>query len=196
MTDTLEYYRQNAEAFVSSTREIDFSEHQNRFLSYLKPGARILDFGCGSGRDTKYFLEKGYLVDAVDGSPEFVRLASEYAQTEVKQMLFQELDEEELYDGIWACASILHLRRDELLIVFDKMAKALVADGILYASFKYGTKEQERNGRYFIDMTESRMTELLDEVDRFITKDMWTTSDVRPGRDDEKWLNIILQKKR
>ena len=134
-------------------------------------------------------------MDAIDGSEEFVRLASEYAQTEVKQMLSQELDADSIYDGIWVCASILHLTRSELIDVFGKMAKALVTGGILYASFKYGTKEEERNGRYFIDMTEDRMTALLDRIDSFLIKDMWITSDVRSGRDDEKWLNIILQKK-
>lgn len=130
----------------------------------------------------------------IDGSEEFVKQASEYIKIEVKQMLFQELDAVALYDGIWACASILHLRKEELRDVFGKMAKALVSKGIIYASFKYGTDELERNGRYFTDMTEEKMTCMLDETAMFRMLDMQVTADVRPGREEEKWLNIIIQK--
>lgn len=195
MVNTIEYYNKNAKAFIERTRDLEFTDPQDKFLSYLKPGDRILDFGCGSGRDTKYFLDKGYQVDAVDGSEEFAKLASEYTKIEVKHMLFQELDAVEIYDGIWACASILHLKKEELRDVFGKMAKALVSKGIVYASFKYGTDERERNGRYFTDMTEEKMTCMLDETGMFRILDMQITTDVRPGRDDEKWLNIIIQKK-
>ena len=139
MTPTLFYYNQNACTFAESTISVDFSETQNRFLTKLSPDAHILDFGCGSGRDTKYFLEKGYHIDAIDGSKELCRIASEYTGIEVKQMLFQELAEQEKYDGIWACSSILHLPKDELKIVFEKMLTALKEKGWIYTSFKYGT---------------------------------------------------------
>lgn len=194
MTNTIKYYNQNANEFTINTQHLKFTKLQDRFLAYLGPDARILDFGCGSGRDAKYFLDKGYQVDAVDGSIEFVKIASEYAQIEVKHMLFQELDAVGQYDGIWACSSILHLTREELPDVFVKMARALVPGGVLYTSFKYGTEERERNGRYFTDMTEDKMHVLLDKVKMFVTEDMWTTSDVRPGREDERWLNMILRK--
>lgn len=194
MVNTLDYYNENAKTFIDRTRYLEFTDPQDLFLGYMKYGARILDFGCGSGRDTKYFLDKGYQVDAIDGSEEFVKLASEYTGTAVKHMLFQELDAEDVYDGIWACASILHLRKDELEDVFVRMAKALVSNGIIYASFKYGTDEQERNGRYFTDMTEDKMEGLLDKIGKFKVLDMRVTTDVRPGRDDEKWLNIIIRK--
>lgn len=194
MTNTINYYNQNASAFTASTQHLEFTELQDKFLAYLRSGSRVLDFGCGSGRDAKYFLDKGYQVDAIDGSIEFVKIASEYAQIEVKHMFFQELDTVERYDGIWACSSILHLTREELPDMFAKMARALVPGGVLYTSFKYGAEETERNGRYFTDMTEDKMNILLDKVRMFVTEDMWTTSDVRPGREDERWLNIILRK--
>ena len=114
MRKTLLYYEQNAENFIRETRNVDFSEVQELFLSKLEKGALILDFGCGSGRDTKYFSDRGYLVEAVDGSAEMCHAASRYTGIEVKQMLFQELEEYEKYDGIWACASILHLTHNEL----------------------------------------------------------------------------------
>ena len=100
MADTLDYYNLNAQMFGDNTRDVEFMEMQDKFLRYLEPGARILDFGCGSGRDTKYFLGKGYRVEATDGSAELVKMAAEYTQTDVKQMLFQDLEAVEIYDGI------------------------------------------------------------------------------------------------
>ena len=195
MTETIEYYNKNAEAFRDNTQNVVFTETQEKFIEYLKPGARILDFGCGSGRDTKYFLNRGFQTEATDGSAELVKIASEYTGIQVKQMLFQELDENNIYDGIWACPSILHLTRGELTDVLKKIAGALVSRGVVYTSFKYGTEETERNGRYFTDMTEDKIKRLLDIVGLFLIEDMWITSDVRPGREDEKWLNLILRKK-
>ena len=195
MNDSLQYYNQHAKEFSDSTRDVEFKEMQERFLVYLKPGARILDFGCGSGRDTKYFLDRGFETDAADGSEELVRIASEYTGIEVRLMYFQDLDEKEAYDGIWACSSILHLAYRELEDVFIKMARALTSHGILYTSFKYCTAEGERNGRYFTDMTEEKMDKLLKDVNLFDILEMWVTSDVRPGRAEEKWLNMILRKK-
>ena len=194
MQKTLDYYNRNARKFAEGTAGVDFTGIQNRFLSYLPERALILDFGCGSGRDTKYFLEKGFQVEAIDGSEELCRLASAYTGIPVKQMLFQELDETEKYDGIWACASILHLRRDELPEVFMKICRALKKDGILYVSFKYGEFEGERNGRYFTDLTEETAEELLESVPELKIKERWVTGDVRAGRGAEKWLNMILRR--
>ena len=195
MSDTLHYYNQNAQAFVKSTRDVDFYKTQIRFLDRLLPHSYILDFGCGSGRDTRYFLSQGYLVDAVDGSKEICKLASAYTGIQIQQMLFQELAAENLYDGIWACSSILHLPYQELKMVLIKMANALKADGIVYTSFKYGNFEGERNGRYFTDMTERTFWELVKDMTELEQEKQWVTSDVRPGREDERWLNIIHRKK-
>lgn len=192
---TLAYYDTNAKTFIESTVNVDFSVTQTRFLDKLPAGAFILDFGCGSGRDTKYFLDRDYKVEAIDGSEELCKLASEYTGIEVKQMFFQELQEVEKYDAIWACSSILHLPYEELVAVMKKMTTALKEKGLIYTSFKYGTFEGVRNGRYFIDMTEESLQKLLSEVDGIIVEEQWITSDVRPGRGEEKWLNLLLRKK-
>lgn len=118
MNDSLQYYNQHAKEFFDSTRDVKFKDMQERFLKYLQPGDRILDFGCGSGRDTRYFMDRGFETDAIDGSEELVRITSEYTGIEVRQMYFQNLDEKEAYDGIWACSSILHLSYGELEDVF------------------------------------------------------------------------------
>lgn len=191
---TLNYYNTNAQVFVQGTVDVDFHVTQDRFLEQLQKGAIILDFGCGSGRDTKYFLDRGYAVEATDGSTELCRLASEYTGISVKQMLFAELEDMDKYDGIWACASILHLAWIELVSVMQKMVRALKVEGVIYTSFKYGQFTGERSGRFFTDLDESGLARLLQEVGGLEVKELWITGDVRPGRGEEKWLNVLLKK--
>ena len=173
MNPTIDYYDKNATGYSESTVGVDFSATQERFLRYMPLHAKILDFGCGSGRDTKYFLDKGYDVDAIDGSKEFCRIASAYTGIDVKQMLFQDFSAINEYDGIWACASVLHLQWDDLATVLHKMAEALKANGLIYTSFKYGDFSGERNGRYFIDFTERRFAEMLTIVPELTCRESW-----------------------
>ncbi len=191
---TLEYYDKNAEVFSTGTLNVDFADIQNRFLTLMPKGGLILDFGCGSGRDTKYFLDKGYEVEAVDGSGKMCEYASNYTGITVKQMLFQELNEVEMYDGIWACASILHLPKESLRAVFQKMISATKTGGYIYASFKYGEFEGFRHDRYFIDFTDESFEKLIGNYSEIHIVDEKVTADVRQGRENEKWLNIILKK--
>lgn len=181
--------------FTEGTINVDFSYIQNMFLDRLDSGATILDFGCGAGSDTKFFLENGYVVEAIDGSKELCKIASEHTGIEVKKMLFQDLQEVRKYDAIWACSSILHLPYAELVDVMKKIVVALKDNGLLYTSFKYGVYEGIRNGRYFIDMTEDSLEKLLQEVGGIGVEELWVTSDVRPGRGEEKWLNLFLRKR-
>lgn len=194
MNSTLIYYEKHAKEFAKQTTELDFSETQDKFLQQLKKGDFILDFGCGSGRDTKYFLEQGFCVEAVDGSEKMCEIATGFTGIEVKEMLFQELNVVEKYNGIWACSSVLHLSKKELKDVMVKMRLALKKNGIIYMSFKYGTFEGERNGRYFTDMTEKIFENFLKEIEGIKVKEQWITSDIRSGRKEEKWLNIILKR--
>lgn len=193
--NTLDYYDNLAEDFYKGTVNADLGKIQERFLSKLQQKAYILDFGCGSGRDTKYFFERGFRVDAIDGSKELCKLACEYTGIVVKNMFFQELEETGRYDGIWACSSILHLPVDELECVIRKMSAALKDKGIIYTSFKYGTFAGERNGRYFTDMTEETFAEFLDRINSLEIEEQWITADVRPERGEDKWLNLILRKR-
>lgn len=191
---TIKYYDNNAEAFAAGTEDIEFSEIDDRFLKHLQKGALILDLGCGAGRDTKYFLKKGFQVDAVDGSEEMCRIASKNTGIEVKHMLFQELNEHEKYDDIFACASLLHLKKDELSEMFQKIYEALKNNGVFYCLFKYGDFEGEKNGRYFTYLTEDLLNKIIENVNGFKIIDEWISSDARKGREDEKWVNAICRK--
>lgn len=194
MNNTLSYYNTNTSSFVESTQSVQMTEAWSRFTAKLLPSSLILDFGCGSGRDTKYFLEHGYQIEAIDGSEELCNVASAYTGITVKKQLFTELSEIHKYDAVWACSSILHASSDELVIIMRKIWTALKDNGVLYTSFKYGTFEGERNGRYFTDMTEESLSALLNKATGFFIEEQWITSDVRPGREEEKWLNVILRK--
>lgn len=192
--ETLSYYRKNAENFVKGTINADMEFNRKKFLQRLPDQGKILDFGCGSGRDAKVFLELGYEVEAVDGCRELCEMAAEYTGIVVRQMDFMELDVWEKYDGIWACASVLHLPYEELRTVLAKMAAALKEDGVIYVSFKYGEFEGWRNGRYFTDMTEDGVRRLVEETQGMSAEEIWVTADVREGRGDERWVNGVGRK--
>ena len=195
MSKTLDYYNANADKFIAGTLSVGIKQVQDKFLGYLPEHALILDFGCGSGRDTKCFMEQGYPVVAVDGSEELCKAATEYTGIEVKQMLFRDLNVADKYDGIWACSSILHLPKAELLDVISKMIRALKSNGVIYTSFKYGEFEGERNERYFTDFTERSFREYITEISNIAVEESWISRDVRPDRDEEKWLNLILRRR-
>ena len=195
MDRTIEYYNKNAESFTAGTIAVEFTSTQDKFLKLFSNGAFVLDFGCGSGRDTKYFLSKGFQVDPVDGSAELCKIAEKNAGIPVKQMLFTELEEVEKYDGIWACSSILHLPKKELSDVLQRMQRAVKAGGYIYTSFKYGEFEGFRNERYFTDFTEKSFRDFIRDIPGIEIVEEWVSADVRPGRGDEKWLNLIMLKK-
>ena len=194
MGSTIEYYNQNAQSFADGTAAVNFTEIQNVFLELVPEGGYILDFGCGSGRDTKDFLDQGYRVEATDGSEIRCKLASNYTGISVKHMFFEELEVIEKYDGIWACASILHAKKKELPDIIHKMSRAAKTGGIIYTSFKYGEFEGERNGRYFTDLTEASAAKLLAGIPELKIEKQWMTGDVRTGRGEERWLNLIFRK--
>lgn len=194
MNKTIEYYDKNAETFVEGTISADMTDMYAFFQKYCLPGGVILDFGCGSGRDIKYFLEQGYIVEAIDGSKELCKIASQNSGINVENKLFNELDVIEKYDGIWACSSILHLMKEELVDVLTRIYHSLVVGGYLYTSFKYGDFSGDRNGRYFSDFTEESFKQILSNVPGLELIETMITSDVRPGRENEKWLNVIIKR--
>ena len=194
MNKTIEYYNKNTELFVSSTKDVEFNKMQNMLLKYLKKGDYILDLGCGSGRDSKAFLEKGFKVVSVDGSEKLCNIASSYIGQEVIFTTFQNFKSDIKFNGIWACASLLHLPYKDLKKVIKNLRNNLKEEGYFYLSFKYGEFEGERNGRYFTNMTEKKFRNLIKDILEYEIVEEKITSDARKGREEEKWLNIILKK--
>lgn len=191
--ETFQYYNQHADLFIEGTVHSDMSPTRERFLAYLPASAHILDAGCGSGRDSLAFLQAGHQVTAIDGSEELCRKATELIGQPVRHQYFEAIDESEVYDGIWACATLLHVPSTGIKQVLKNMISALKEGGYFYVSFKYGEFEGMRNGRYFTDYTEASIETLLSEFQDISIVEQWQTKDVRPDR-EEYWINMILQK--
>ena len=190
---TIDYYNKHAEEFTTSTFEVDMKSLYQPFLAELPEGARILDVGCGSGRDTLAFKNKGYQVDAIDYSEELVKKATRLTGIPIKLKSFYEVDDYEAYDGIWACASLLHCERSRLAEVLEKMVQALKPNGVIYMSFKYGDSDRDQDGRQFTDLDENQAEALLEQFDNVQHIQQWVTLDQRPDR-QEKWLNLLWKK--
>lgn len=190
---TIQFYQDNADNFFEGTVNVDMSNIYQHFTKNLNESALILDAGCGSGRDTKAFLDMGYSVEAFDASSELVSRASEYTGIKVKLALFDDVDSVGKYEAIWCCASLLHVPEAELPGTFSKLADALKPNGTWYVSFKYGDTQREKDGRSFTDINEERLTDLVANLSNIDINSTWITEDNRPDR-DEKWLNAILVK--
>ena len=190
---TIDYYNKHAEEFTAATFEVDMESLYQPFLAELPRGTRILDVGCGSGRDTLAFKNKAYQVDAIDYSEELVKKASRITGIPIKLKSFYEVDDYEAYDGIWACASLLHCERTRLKEVIGKLLRALKPEGVIYMSFKYGDSDREKDGREFTDLNEQQAQELLAQFEQVSLVDQWITVDKRPDR-EEQWLNLLWKK--
>jgi len=190
---TLKYYQDNAQTFFDGTVNVDMSSLYETFTKHLATGARVLDAGCGSGRDAKAFLGMGYQVEAFDASSAMVELAREHTGLSVQVKAFADVDWKEEFDGIWCCASLLHVPAVELPGVMRRLADALKPGGVWYVSFKYGNGEREVDGRRFTDMDASNLQTLVNAVGGIEIISLWTTQDKRPLR-DETWLNGTLIK--
>lgn len=193
MRETLAYYNQNAASFFSNTVDLDMSALHDRFLSSLSSGAMILDAGCGSGRDAKAFLERGFRVTAFDASAELARMAAEHTGIEIAVRRFSEMREVSCYDGIWACASLLHLQAHAISAALQGLWTALKPGGVCYLNFKLGSGERSEGGRHFTDATEAQLRDWLAVLPNVLSIECWLSNDRRPDR-SESWLNALVVK--
>lgn len=191
---TVGYYNQNASLFSSDTEGVDLSHLYAEFLPEVANGGKILDAGCGSGRDALFFKRQGYAVTAFDASKELAALATQSLGETVRVMTFLELDFCEEFDGIWACASLLHVPSGEMDLVLNRLTRALKSGAPLYASFKYGNQERQEQGRFFNDYEETKLQALLTNHPKLSIVKLWRTNDLRPNREKELWLNTIIKK--
>ncbi|MDP4117403.1 MAG: class I SAM-dependent methyltransferase [Bacteroidota bacterium] len=188
------YYNQNAKEFYAGTVNVDMNEAYKPFLDIVKPGGHILDAGCGSGRDSLYFIRNGYKVTAMDASEAMVELASELTGQKVLMLRFQDISFKDEFDGIWARASLLHVNRIEINDVLSKLSQALRKDGIICASFKYGDAEGERDGRYFNCYDEAALELLLSRHTELEVVEIWKSQDARPDKKNEYWAGFLARK--
>ena len=187
--ETIGVYDANAASYAAETAGVEFGELQREFARRLPTGGRVLDLGCGSGRDSLAFLRAGFSVDAVDGSIQMVEAASGLTGLPVAHATFSDYEPKGPYDGIWACSSLLHVPVVKLAGVISKYTRALAPGGTFYLSFKLGAHDGMRGGRWFTDLDEPALRTLIAEVPGLRIDLIDITGDARPGRSDEKWLN-------
>lgn len=192
--DSTDYYNQHAEEFFNHTVNLDMSDSLDRFLELIPEGGSILDLGCGSGRDSAYFISKGYDVTALDGSEEMCNLARVHIGHDVLHMKFSEMDFEEVFDGVWACASLIHVPYHEMAETLTKIMNSMKSDGILYMTFRYGDFEGIQEGRYFTCYSTRNLKELIAEFDGLDVIEIKKYEDIRPDR-DMLWIHAIVRKK-
>lgn len=192
--DSIDYYNRYAVPYFEETAELDMEEIIRPFIELLPENAEVLDLGCGSGRDTVTLVENGFYVTAMDGSEEMCRLAEVHTDQDVLHMTYEEMDFDDVFDGIWACASLVHLTEDEMKSVMKKLVCALQKGGVLYFSVHKGERDGMYNGRYFRDYTKRELLTLLERFEELELLNIWTTQDVRSGKADGQWLNVLVRK--
>ena len=192
---TLDYYTTHAKEYCESTLHLDLHEIYEKFLKELAPGAHILDAGCGSGRDTKAFLERGYRVTATEASPRLAQFATEYTNQPCEIVIFQDMEFERAFDGIWACASLVHIPKSDIYNVLSRFTRALKSGGILYVSLKEGEGERvASDGRFFSDYTAHDFRAILGRFLELREIAFWKTEEVRSHTHRQPWLNFLLRK--
>lgn len=192
---SLQYYDDKGQSFFDRTAYVNVSQFYDFFAEYLAKDAHILDAGCGSGRDSKAFLERGYRVMAFDGSATMAKLASEFTGLEVKHLLFEGMAYDAEFDAIWANASLLHVPYRELPAIFSNFIQALKHHGVWFMSFKLGEGERtDDHERHFTNFTEARYRDFIAQFPELELEKLIITEDDRPSNKGEKWLNAIVRK--
>lgn len=187
------YYESNAERYAAETFSADMSEQYQSFLPLLKKRAKILDVGSGSGRDACYFKKQGYQVTALEPSKNLCREIRKVFPGEIVCSEVQSYQPMERYDGIWACASLIHLKEEEVLHFFEKIDLYLEDSGIIYVSGKNGISTGEvEDGRFFLEFTEQLVEKILTVNKQLKLEQLWYTEDVN-GRRGFRWMNVILR---
>ena len=194
--NTLDYYNKNSEEYFNSTLNVDMTNTYKAFLKLVPKDGKILDLGCGSGRDSMNFMKLGYEVTAVDGAKELAKKASVLLEKEVIVSTFEELELKQKFHGIWACASLLHIKREDLKIVLNNLYNNLEDNGVFYMSFKYGEKEYvDDKNRYFNCFTDESIISFINENTKFNILDLYITEDKLGRVNEVKWVNLICNKK-
>lgn len=193
--DSIEYYDKYAAVYFDNTVDLDMSGILDDFLEKLPLNADVLDLGCGSGRDSLYLEKAGCYVTPLDGSEEMCKLAEIHTGKEVLNIRFEQIDFDEVFDGIWACASLLHVQESDMADVIRRVMISLKKKGILYMSFKYGDISGYRSERYFNCFTEQSMIRLLQQCPELEIIRIWTTEDIRKNHENKTWLNVMARRK-
>lgn len=194
MNQTLTYYNEHASDFVNQTLTVDMRLLHEKFLSYIPDNGSILDAGCGSARDARAFHQKNYDVVAFDASDAILEIVSKQSDFPIYQASFLSFNSQKTFDGIWACASLLHAPHSQQVETITHLSSMLKNKGIFYLSYKLGNGEKENNGRFFCNFDEPSFSEIAQQLKDLHIVEQWITKDQRKDRGQEQWFNVILKK--
>ena len=189
---TIKYYNKNAKEYIDLTRDTAKETRELKFIKYLKKDSYILDLGCGSGKASKFFMNNGYRVCALDASIELAKLTSEYLGQQVICKRMEEIDFNNEFDGIYASASLLHIPKNKQKEVLKKLTQALKENGYMYVNYKYGNFEGIRDGRYYSDFTMEEIEKIIEQIRQLKIIEKFIIED-ELGRGN-KWINLIMKK--
>jgi SAM-dependent methyltransferase len=193
LESTARFYEGHAAEYFQRTVHADLSNIYDRFLTFVPTAGRILDAGCGSGRDLREFVQRGYRATGIDASRELVKLAERYSLAPCHVMRLEALSHTDCFDAIWACASLLHLPKSMLDGVLRRFATALVPHGVMFASVQIGEGESlGPDGRLFAYYAKPEFAGALAEAG-FEPLDVWISEDMLPGRERVSWVNVIAR---
>lgn len=195
---TSEFYANNSQTYYDETLAYDINHVRDRFVSLLPNTGlntpHILDLGCGSGRDSKAFIDAGFTVTALEASKDLALLAEAHIGQAVMNIRYQQLRVKNTYDAIWACASLLHCPKSQIEYVMQNCIDALQAGGVFYFSFKQGEDERlDERGRFFNDYTVVSLTALIAKFDQLEVIDTWQVTTLLRGQ-DQTWINGLVRK--
>jgi 2-polyprenyl-3-methyl-5-hydroxy-6-metoxy-1,4-benzoquinol methylase len=189
-----DFYELHADEYAKSTVGVDMSSVYDRFFEAIPSGAHIADAGCGSGRDARLFLQRGYRVTAFDGSSQMARIASEYTGHKCTVIRFQDIQFDQQFDAVWACASLLHVPKREMADVVSRLITALKPGGILYASFIEGETERiAANGRLYNSYTQDSFKALLGRFTSISQVSSWRSDENSLPPPRAPWLNFLIK---
>lgn len=192
---TIRFYDLHAEVYANKTVFLDLTDAYAQFREFV-PSGRILDAGCGAGRDTRFFIENGYVVIAFDASREMVRKCQEYPHAYCLQRSFSEITFKEEFDGVWACASLLHLPRDKARLAVTRLTTSLKPEGVMFVSVKHGEGNRWEKDRYFEFYNDETIHRLFDHDPRLKLIKLWnSTAPDLNGGGEVKWLNALLRRR-
>lgn len=194
MTDNIQFYNDNAKLYVNSIENANISDQLQRFLDYIPVGGKILDGGCGTGRDSLHMIKQGYDVTAFDASEKMAEIAASNTGLNVKVNIFENIELiESSFDGVWCMSSLLHVHRDNMLSVINKLYQSLKPGGYFYCTYKLRDHDFSDGCRHFTCYDEQSFRELIAQT-KFQIESISELSDSRPNRDNEKWLCVLLKK--
>lgn len=193
---SIEYYNENAQAFIDSTFKVDVSYTAYKFLKHIPKDGVILDVGCGSGRDSLIFSDLGYEVYAMDGSVEMVNHAKQFLGDRVQLATFEDYHTDIRFDGIWALASLIHVPEKDMSKIILKYCNFLKTDGLFLMSFKDREVHFSKGSREFTCYTKDTLSDMIESIDGIKIVDLFGTEDVREDHVHERWVTVIVKRRR